>query len=298
MPTARWTSISQFGHTTPKQFEDKPMTKASEGTLVNPADPTQIPTASATTPMSILSVLIHKETMDPERIERLLDLQFKWEANEARKAYNKAFSQWKALNVAPTKTEHVSYQNTLDQTVEYWHDDVGVTLHKVNETMAQFGLSIRFNTQHVDGLVIVTAICSHELGHSEKTSLPAPPDKSGSKNDIQAVGSSIRYLMRYTLNALLGLAPPGDPNEGHLTITSEEVELVRARLIELGRKESALLNWLGMPGGKVESIKRHQFGRVTAQLDMTPASKKADGLRKPKKAKTKAKAKPKPTEAK
>jgi hypothetical protein len=44
------------------------------------------------------------------------------------------------------------------------------------------------------------------LGHSEETTLSAPSDTTGSKNPIQAIGSTITYLERYTLLALTGLA--------------------------------------------------------------------------------------------
>jgi hypothetical protein len=56
----------------------------------------------------------------------------------------------------------------------------------------------------------VTCILTHEKGHSEETSLQGPPDTSGSKNSIQAVGSSVTYLCRYTLLAACGLAASED----------------------------------------------------------------------------------------
>ena len=40
----------------------------------------------------------------------------------------------------------------------------------------------------------------------ESTTLSGPPDTTGSKNDLQSIGSTISYLQRYTLLALTGLA--------------------------------------------------------------------------------------------
>jgi hypothetical protein len=48
------------------------------------------------------------------------------------------------------------------------------------------------------------------MGHSERTTLSATADTSGSKNSIQAIGSTVTYLQRYTLLAAVGLAAGGD----------------------------------------------------------------------------------------
>jgi hypothetical protein len=44
-------------------------------------------------------------------------------------------------------------------------------------------------------------VLSHELGHSEETTMTLPLDTSGSKNNVQAVGSSTSYGKRYTATA-------------------------------------------------------------------------------------------------
>ena len=63
---------------------------------------------------------------------------------------------------------------------------------------------------------MVTAILSHELGHSESTTLSAPIDASGGKNAIQAVRSAWSYLRRITAESILGIATgyEGDDDDG------------------------------------------------------------------------------------
>jgi hypothetical protein len=51
------------------------------------------------------------------------------------------------------------------------------------------------------------------LGHKIETSIEAGSDTSGSKNAIQAIGSTISYLKRYTLENVLGLSADED-NDG------------------------------------------------------------------------------------
>ena len=60
----------------------------------------------------------------------------------------------------------------------------------------------------------MTCILAHKDGHSEETTLTAPPDTSGSKNAIQSTGSSVTYLKRYTLEAVTGIVTSDDDNDG------------------------------------------------------------------------------------
>ena len=52
------------------------------------------------------------------------------------------------------------------------------------------------------------------MGHSESTTLQSPPDASGGKNSIQAIGSAVTYLSRYTLLAITGLATGENEDDG------------------------------------------------------------------------------------
>jgi hypothetical protein len=53
------------------------------------------------------------------------------------------------------------------------------------------------------------------MGHSEEGAvLEGAPDTSGSKNSIQAVGSTVSYLERYTLLAATGLAAKDQDDDG------------------------------------------------------------------------------------
>ena len=45
--------------------------------------------------------------------------------------------------------------------------------------------------------------------------MSASADTSGSKNSIQAIGSTVSYLERYTLYAILGLASADQDDDGH-----------------------------------------------------------------------------------
>ena len=62
------------------------------------------------------------------------------------------------------------------------------------------------------GAITVTCRLSHVAGHHIETTLSAPPEQSGSKNSVQAVGSTVSYLQRYTALSLLGLTTADMPD--------------------------------------------------------------------------------------
>lgn len=164
-----------------------------------------------TTPAQLLNIAIEKGA-DLDKLEKLMDLQVRWEQGNARKAYHEAMTAFKANPPEIEKDKKVSYGNT-----KYNHASLSNVTAKINSELSKYGLSASWTTAQNDKGVTVTCKISHILGHSEETSLTAGLDKSGAKNDIQALGSTISYLERYTILALTGLATSEMDDDGQST---------------------------------------------------------------------------------
>ena len=158
------------------------------------------------TPMEMLNRALMSGAA-PETLEKMLALQERWEKNEARRAFDKAIAAAKAKLPVIVKNRVVSFG---EGRTNYKHEDLAEIAKTIVPVLSEFGLSYRWRTQVIDKSIVVTCIVSHEGGHSEETSLPGPADTSGSKNAIQAIGSTVTYLQRYTLKAALGLAAAKD----------------------------------------------------------------------------------------
>jgi hypothetical protein len=76
------------------------------------------------------------------------------------------------------------------------------------------GFVLNYLTDFEDGRIKVTAVLSHEAGHSQQTSFITDPDTSGKKNSIQAQGSAQSYGMRYATLALLNITTCGMDDDG------------------------------------------------------------------------------------
>jgi len=141
-----------------------------------------------------------------EDLKQMLALQKEYEANEARKAFHLALSDFKSEDILIVKDKTVSFEIQGGGTTSYDHASLGNIVKIAVPFMSKHGLSHRWEIEQKDARVFVTCILTHRLGHSEKVTLDASPDSSGKKNAIQQVSSTITYLERYTFLAITGLA--------------------------------------------------------------------------------------------
>ena len=161
----------------------------------------------AMTPGQLVGQLMQQGgSMDLLAMERLMGLQERWDANEAKKAYHAAMAAFKQNPPTILKDKHVEF-TTSKGTTAYDHATIGNVVKQIVAALAEHDLSHSWSTEQLDGgQVAVTCTITHKAGHSESVTLKAGRDESGGKNSIQALGSAITYLQRYTLLAITGLA--------------------------------------------------------------------------------------------
>lgn len=161
---------------------------------------------------------------DLDRLEKLMSLQERWEANEARKAFVAAMAKFKMNPPSITKDKHVSFKTSSGKT-EYDHATIGNVVSTIASHLAQFDFSHSWKTEQRDGKVVVTCIVTHAQGHSESVTLESPPDASGGKNSIQAIISAQTYLQRHSLLAATGFATMDQADDDGVTAGMLDVTL-------------------------------------------------------------------------
>jgi hypothetical protein len=200
--------------------------------------PTDEPRAVAVmTPMDMIQRAVESGA-DIDMLEKLMGLQERWEAGNARKAFDEAISAAK-LEIPPI-TRNAKGHN------EKRYADFAAIASVVDPILGKHGLSYRFRTSQTDR-ISVTCILSHKAGHSEETTLVGPADTSGNKNAIQAIGSTLTYLQRYSLVQMLGLAAAQD-DDGKAggsgpAITQEQADELRDLLEANGKDRTKFLKW-------------------------------------------------------
>jgi hypothetical protein len=223
------------------------------------------------TPMDMLDRAV-QQGAGVEVLERLMALQERYEANQARKAFDAAIAKAKAEIPAIVKNKLVDFVGNTGKRTTYRHETLDQVIDVVQPILSKHGLDTRFRTESQPGFLTVICRLAHEAGHSEENSLTAPVDTSGNKNAIQSIGSAQTYLCRYTLKAALGLAAAEDDdgtasgNGG--TISSEQAHRILDLANEVGADIPKFCAFF-----KIESIPDLPVGRFNDALRMLEMKK-------------------------
>ena len=162
------------------------------------------------TPSDLLRMAV-EQGADLERLERLMALQERWEAGEAKKKFAAAFSAFKAEAVKIIKGKEVTDGPLKGKK----HAVLSDAVNAATPALSKHGLSTAWKlTKDERDWIEVTCTLSHEAGHFETVSMGGPPDTGPGRNAMQARGSTKTYLERYTLTAILGLAAQDADDDG------------------------------------------------------------------------------------
>lgn len=161
-------------------------------------------------PTSILELAV-KQNANVDTLAKLLELQERWEANQARKAFEEAFAAFKAEAPKLERSKEVSFGGNK---AAYKYTPLDVIANTLGPILAKHGLSYNWRQESTKESITVTCVLRHTQGHSLENTLSAGADPSGSKNAIQAIGSAVSYLRRYTLLGVIGMATSDEDMDG------------------------------------------------------------------------------------
>ncbi|MDD4390215.1 MAG: ERF family protein [Eubacteriales bacterium] len=213
------------------------------------------------TPATLLNIAINQGA-DLDRLEKLMELQTRWEANQARKAYNIAMSNFKAN--LPTV---VKDKTNLQYKSKYASEDA--LLNTINPELSKHGLSASFDFDQSNGVIKVTCYITHAEGHRESVSLSGAADGSGSKNPLQQIKSTTTYLRKATFEAITGIASSendaDDDGNGATSYISDKqkstiVDMINHKEID----ETPFLKYMGVDD--IDKIKEVDFDKAMKAL--------------------------------
>ena len=184
---------------------------------------------------------------DPTKMAQLLELSRQVRADDAKTAYMRSMVNLKPLLPIIDRKGRITIHakgadkipaNIIQSTAYALWEDIDAAITPI---LHDHGFVLTFKCgSGPDGRVTVTGVLSHEMGHSEETTMTLPLDTSGSKNNVQAVGSSTSYGKRYTASLLLNLRTKGEDDDGKLggdpgPISEEQAE----KLLEMLTRDKA-----------------------------------------------------------
>jgi len=178
---------------------------------------------------------------DVEKMERLFSLYERNKAREAEMAFNAALSALQPRLPVINKEGQIKVGDQVRSRYARFED----INEAVKPLLADEGFAINFRTNMEDGKLAVTGVLSHRLGHHIDTTLVLPMDTSGSKNNVQSIGSTVAYGKRYTMIILLNISTSEDNDGDNIPkITEEQEANLQALIDEIGVNETAFLGFM------------------------------------------------------
>lgn len=219
--------------------------------------------------MSILENAIEKgHSVDV--VERLLDMQERIMATQARQAYAQALLAVQSEVTPVRKSQYNDHTKSKYGVLE----DVWKELKPLIE---KYGFSPSFSAPNVGqgGLINWTCTLMHSAGHSKEYTLPLPPDGSGpkgggNKNPVQAIGSTSTYARRYLLCMIFGVVFENEDDDGVggnvERISESQAADIESLLQDLpASKKTGLLNWLKIK--RIADMPVTRFASAVANLE-------------------------------
>src|SRR5690625_34802 len=196
---------------------------------------------------------------DMDKLEKMLEMQERMLDRNAKQAFTAAIAAMQ--EDMPEVVERGKAHNTKYATFE----DINAAVRPV---LMKHGFAITFRGSQDASTIRVTAVLSHREGHSEETSIQMPADTSGSKNAVQAVGSSISYGKRYTMSALLNIATRGEDDDANGAVAVKKVSAFQAATIrQLAMKApKKTQEWLKANYGAAENVPASEYNWIEETL--------------------------------
>jgi len=202
---------------------------------------------------------------DIDKLERLLAMQERVMAQRAKAAYTSALAEMQTeLPVIAERGKIEIGKGNKAQTYALWED----INEAIKPVLAKHGFALSFRTGRDADKITVTGILSHRDGHSEDTTMHLPIDTSGSKNAVQAVGSSTAYGKRYTAAALLNLTSRGEDDDGKragaAVVSEEQITQIRSLIVDTNSDIGRFCAYFKV--AKLEDLPAAAFDRAVAAL--------------------------------
>lgn len=198
---------------------------------------------------SALMEIVKRDDIDPERLEKFLDLQIKMETRENNKAFNNAFAQFQKECPIIPKTKRVNFKS-----VDYSYAPLDEMIHLIKPIMGKNGLSFCFNLSPDENQMVLTTIVSHKDGCEKNFQYYFNPLHDDARmNDSQRRKSAITFAKRSALENALGIVTADCDDDARRAIdnpaTDEQLEKIKSLCKSTSTTEESFLSYL-----KIESF--------------------------------------------
>lgn len=161
--------------------------------------------------LALVRDLAKDSTIDVGKLKAIIDLQRGLQADRARAAFERDFAAMQERLPVISKKGEILDRNGKVQSKFSRYEDIQ---RIVKPILREHGFTVRHKQtpDTTKEMQMVTGL-HHREGHVEYSTFRADSDNTGSKNNVQGLGSVASYGKRYNLSALLDLEESGVDND-------------------------------------------------------------------------------------
>ncbi len=227
------------------------------------------PPAVAANDTTAIIQVIERAAMNPDvdidKMERLLQMQERVMERQAAMDYSAAMAAMQTEMPSIAERGKIVVKGELRSKYATLEDIVDT----VRPIMQKHGFAISFRINTLQNGIEVTGVLMHKGGHREETTMLLPSDMSGSKNAVQAFGSTTSYGKRYVLSALLNITTRDEDDDGNAAAPVKTVTPAQAAYVKslLAKCPEITQDWFAREYGEPEDLPRSKYDGLTANLN-------------------------------
>ncbi len=219
-------------------------------------------------PLTIIQAMVEKGG-DPETLRKMLDLQERWERNQAEKAWNDAKAacdaEMPAAFACNADNQHTKSKYRRFETI----------MPIIKPIYTRHGFTFTFSEEEpTEALMHIRADLSHKAGHTKSYHGWFPRDGKGAKggdvmNPVQGTCSTMSYAKREMSGNIFGFAEGGTDQDGNNFITPEQLAEIDELFRICDERDKAVdtarfLKWAGVED--ITKLPDKSYAKVIAEL--------------------------------
>lgn len=193
-----------------------------------------------------LIAIVQRTDIDPDRLEKFLDLQIKMENRQAERAFNDAMAGFQGECPIIKRTKKTDFTSKSGNQTKYDYSPLDEIVHIIKPIMSKYGLSYSFNVEENESRSKLIVKIKHKDGHTETFNLEFEPMHDDARMNIsQRRKSALTYVKRAGLENALGIVTAGEDDDAKRAIdtvaSAEQLESIKDLMLKTDVTEEMFL---------------------------------------------------------
>lgn len=216
--------------------------------------------------MEVITRAARDQSVDVDKLERLMSLYERITGKQAEQAFNEAMKQ------AQADMPRI-HKNKKNDHTKSTYADLDAVIKAIAPIYTKHGFALSFGTADgaPTGFYRITCHVSHAAGHSRDYHADIPADTKGAKGgdtktEMHGFGSSMSYGRRYLTLLIFNIATTDDDgNLSGASLSDEQIATLDKMILETKADVAKFLKFMGVPA--IYEIPAKHFNKARVALE-------------------------------